>query len=276
MNNKMNRKKVGLALGGGAARGLAHIGVLEVLERESIPIDMIAGTSMGAIIGAFYAHTRDINLIKDLAVEVGKHRIRFFTDLTIPRTGILRWKWVEDKLKRVIGGVRFEDLKIPFSCVAVDIDNGEELILNEGLVWDAARASATVPVALSINPWKNRYLVDGGVSNPVPVSVLKQMGADFIIAVNVLHDTANVADHEPSKKEKAREHNIFTIMAKTMYIVSYRVIGTSLGGADVVIEPDMIGINFTDFQRAKECIKRGALVTQKAIPEIKRRLSLAE
>jgi NTE family protein len=272
MNNKMNRKKVGLALGGGAARGLAHIGVLEVLEREKIPIDMIAGTSMGAIIGAFYAHTRDINLIRDLTVEMGKQRIRFFTDLTIPRTGILRWKWVEDRLKRVIGGVRFEDLKIPFSCVAVDIDNGEEVILNEGLVWDAARASATVPVALSINPWQGRYLVDGGVSNPVPVSVLKQMGADFIIAVNVLHDAVNVTDHELHKK--AKEHNIFTIMTKTVYILSYRVIGTSLGEADVVIEPDMGGIAFTDFHRAEECIKRGARTTQNIIPEIKRRLSL--
>jgi NTE family protein len=274
MNDKMNRKKVGLALGGGAARGLAHIGVLEALEHEGIPIDMIAGTSMGAIIGAFYAHTRDINLIKDLAIEVGKHRIRFFTDLTIPRTGILRWKWVEDRLKRVIGGVRFEDLKIPFSCVAVDIDNGEELILNEGLVWDAARASATIPVALSINPWKNRYLVDGGVSNPVPVNALQQMGADFVIAVNVLHDAVNVTAQEPHKK--VREHNIFTIMTKTVYILSYRVIGTSLAGADVVIEPDMGGIAFTDFHRAEECIKRGALMTQKIIPEIKHRLSLTE
>jgi NTE family protein len=274
MNTKMTHKKVGLALGGGAARGLAHIGVLEALEHEGIPIDMIAGTSMGAIIGAFYAHTRDITLIKEMAMEVGKHRIRFFTDLTIPRTGILRWKWVEDRLKKVIGGVRFDDLKIPFSCVAVDIDNGEELILNEGLVWDAARASATVPVALSINPWKNRYLVDGGVSNPVPVNALKQMGADFIIAVNVLHDTVNATAQKPHKK--ARENNIFTIMTKTVYIFSYRVIGTSLAGADVVIEPDMGGISFTDFHRAEECIKRGTRMTQNVIPEIKRRLSFAE
>jgi NTE family protein len=272
MNSEKNRIKVGLALGGGAARGLAHIGVLEVLEREGIPIDMIAGTSMGAIIGAFYAHTRDIDSMKDLAIAMGKQRIRFFTDLTIPRTGILRWKRIEDRLKRVIGGVRFEDLKIPFSCVAVDIDNGEEIILNEGLVWDAARASATVPVALSINPWKDRYLVDGGVSNPVPVNALKQMGADFIIAVNVLHDAIDV----PTKKsgQKAREHNIFTIMTKTVYIMSYRVIGTSLAGADVVIEPDMTGITFTDFHHAQECIERGTVMTQKAIPEIKRRLSL--
>jgi NTE family protein len=267
----MPRKKVGLALGGGAARGLAHIGVLEVLEREGIPIDMIAGTSMGAVVGAFYAHTRDVNLMKDLAVDFGKQRLRFFTDLTIPRTGILRWKWVEDRLKRHIGGVRFEDLKIPFCCTAVDIDNGEEVTLNDGLVWDAARASATVPVALSIHPWKGRYLVDGGVSNPVPVSCVKQMGADFIIAVNVLHDAMN-----RTSPRKGREHTIFTIMTKAVYIFSYRVIGSSLAGADVVIEPELGGIAYTDFQHAADCIRRGAVAAEAALPEIKRRLALFE
>jgi NTE family protein len=267
------KAKVGLALGGGAARGLAHIGVLKVLEDEGIPIDMIAGTSMGAIIGAFYAHTRDVKLITDLAVEMGKQRIRFFTDLTIPRTGILRWKWVEDRLKKIIGGVSFEDLKIPFFCVAVDIDNGEEITLNQGPVWDAVRASATVPIALSIKPWQGRYLVDGGVSNPVPVNVLKRMGADFVIAVNVLHNTASIDEKQPGRR---REHSLFSIMAKTVYILSYRMVGTSLEEADVVIEPDLKDITFTDFQRAEECIESGARMAQVTIPEIKRKLSLKE
>ncbi|MDP2918843.1 MAG: patatin-like phospholipase family protein, partial [Dehalococcoidia bacterium] len=170
---KIERKKIGVVLGGGAARGLAHIGVLEALEQEGIPIDMIAGTSIGAIVGAFYAYTKDIQLMKTLAVEIGKRRLRLFTDLTVPRTGILRWNWVEKRLKGIIGGVRFEDLKIPFCCVAADIDNGEEVVLKDGLVWEAARASATVPVALSIKPWRNRYLVDGGIVNPVPVRAVK-------------------------------------------------------------------------------------------------------
>ena len=273
INNESKRRKVGLALGGGAARGLAHIGVLEVLEKEGIPIDMIAGTSMGAIIGAFYAHTCDIDSMKKLAVAMGKQRIRFFTDLTIPRTGILRWKRIEDRLKRVIGGVRFEDLKVPFSCIAVDIDNGEEVILNRGYVWDAVRASATVPVALSINPWQGRYLVDGGVLNPIPVDVVRKMGADFVIAVNVLRDTPG-AGKKPRKKIK-EQPNIFTVMTKTVYAISYRTVAASLSNADMVIEPHMSDIAFTGFKRVEECIKRGRLMAEKAIPEIKRQLSLA-
>jgi NTE family protein len=267
----MARKKVGLALGGGAARGLAHIGVLETLEQEGIPIDMVAGTSIGAIVGAFYAYTKDIPLMKTLAVEVGKKRLRFFTDLTIPRTGILSWHWVETRLKKFIDGVRFEDLKIPFACVAIDIDNGDEVILKEGLVWEAARASATVPVALSINPWHGRYLVDGGIGNPVPVSVLKNMGADIIIAVNVLRDSTAL-DKKPGK---TKEPGIFNIMLKTIYIYSYRTITASMAGADVIIEPEMEGIGFTDFHRAEECMRRGAhAVRTHAIPEIKRILAL--
>jgi NTE family protein len=273
MSSEKKHKKVGLALGGGAARGLAHIGVLEVLEKEGIPINMIAGTSMGAIIGAFYAHTCDIESMKKLAISMGKQRIRFFTDLTIPRTGILRWKRIEDRLKKVIGGVSFEDLKIPFSCIAVDIDNGEEVVLNKGLVWDAVRASATVPVALSINPWQGRYLVDGGVLDPVPVDTVKRMGADFIIAVNVLRDTP-VRGKKPYEKT-TEQHNIFTVMTKTVYAVSYRGIAASLNGADVVIEPQMSDIAFTGFKRVEECIKRGRLMAEKAVPEIKRHLSLA-
>lgn len=136
-------------------------------------------------------------------------------------------------------------------------------------MWDAARASATVPVALSINPWKGRYLVDGGISNPVPVSCVKQMGADFIIAVNVLHDPVT-----GGTSKKGREHTIFSIMTKSVYIFSYRVIGSSLAGADVVIEPELGGIAYTDFQRAADCIKRGTAAAEVALPEIKRRLAL--
>ena len=258
----MGKRKVGLALGGGAARGLAHIGVLEVLEKEGIPIDMIAGTSIGALVGAVYAEKRDIELMKELAVDLGSKRLTFI-DPALPKTGLIRGRKIENTLKSIVGNVKFEDLTMPFACVTVDIDTGEEVVIRQGTVWKAIRASASVPAILALTKWEGRHLVDGGLVNPVPVSVLETMGADFIIAVNVL----------PSRITKeTKEPNIFGVIMKTIYIYSYRVVGSSLSGADVVIEPDVGHLAFTDFHRAQEYILQGQLSAQDVIPEIKRRL----
>lgn len=263
----MTRKKVGLALGGGAARGLAHIGVLDVLEREGIPIDMIAGTSMGAVVGAIYARTRDIKSIRELAITFGSQRVKYFSDFTIPRTGLLQGHRIENELSTIIGAnTVFNDLHIPFSCVAVDIDNGEEVVIKDGTVWQAVRASSSIPVVFTLAKWRDRYLVDGGLLNPVPVSAVRDMGADFVIAVNVL----------PYKSTgDKRKPNVLTVMMKALYIMDSRFIDASLSGADTVILPDVTHIAFTDFQRAEECIEKGVTATEKCIPEIKKKLSLA-
>ena len=289
----MSRKKIGLALGGGAARGLAHIGVLQVLEKEGIPIDMIAGTSMGAIIGAIYARKQDVKLMKNLAIAFGSHRVRYFSDFTIPHvqavkplataiglqkigpfsdltkpwTGIIKGHRIEQELKTIIGGeTQFHDLPIPFSCVAVDIDNGEEVVIKDGKVWEAFRASSSIPVIFTLVKWHGRNLVDGGLMNPVPTKTVRDMGADFVISVNVLPYKAT---------NDTREPNIFSIMMKAFYILDSKFIETSLSAADAVIEPDVVHISFTDFQRAEECIEKGAVAARKVIPEIRRKLSLS-
>ena len=262
----MERKKVGLALGGGAAKGFAHLGVLEVLEKEKIPVDIIAGTSMGAIIGAFYAYSKDLPSMQGLAIEMGKKRLRIFTDLTIPRTGILSWRKVEKQLYNYFGKVRFEDLSIPFECVAVDIDSGEEIVLTEGEVWHAIRASASVPVMLPLTEVRGQHLVDGGILNPVPVRLVKSMGADIVIAVNVIpmdHHVQPLPHHQ---------HTIFSIMLKTMYIFNNRVIESSLEGADVVIQVDTEAIGYTDFHKAADCIECGRAAAQLMVPKIKKLL----
>ncbi len=264
----MGKGKVGLALGSGAARGLAHIGVLEVLDREGIPVDMIAGTSAGAAIGALYAQGKDAGTIKSLALELNWRQLASLTDLALPRTGFIAGNRIKERLEVIIGGdLEFAALKIPFACVATDIMTGEEVVINRGSVLEGVRASISVPVILTAARRKGRYLVDGGLVNPVPVSVLKRMGADFTIAVNVIPDVRT-----RTTGGETREPNIFTMITQSLYITTFSSVKSSLAGADIVIEPPMAGIGFGDFLRAEECITQGALAAQDLIPEIKRRL----
>ncbi|MFC1920760.1 patatin-like phospholipase family protein [Chloroflexota bacterium] len=261
MKSRTGRKKVGLALGSGVARGLAHIGVLEVLEREKIPIDMIAGTSVGALIGALYAQGKSISEITDMAEKVGSNRLTYLTDFSLPRTGLIRGRKIENMLKSFYGNAEFKDLKIPFACVATDIDSGEEVLINEGIIWQAIRATISLPVILAVAVWKGRYLVDGALVNPVPVNILQDMGADIIIAVNVIPDR--------SVKE-ATEPNIFDVIMQTLHIVGYYALHSSVEGADVLIEPNVEHIALTDLHRVDECIEFGKKAAEAAVPEIKR------
>ena len=273
------KKRIGLALGGGGARGLAHIGVLEILEREGIPIDMITGTSAGAAIGALYAQGKNINEIKDLARSWDwKQRARII-DLALPKTGFIAGKKLKQLLKSIIGDVKFNDLKIPFACIATDIMSGEEVIINQGSVLEAVRASISLPVIFTVVKWKGRYLVDGGLVDPVPVNVLKDMGADFIIAVNVTprlsraFQKVNIEELKPEKAGAVKEPNIFNILMKVINIDSSHLVGWCLNGADIIIEPRMAGIGFGDFGHIDECILEGGLSTIDAVLEIKRRLA---
>ena len=269
----MQKGKVGLALGGGAARGLAHIGVLEVLEKEGIPIDMIAGTSAGAAIGALYAQGKDTSQIKNLALDLSWKRLAPLVDLALPKTGFIGGRKIKELLKLIIGDIKFSDLRIPLACVAADIGSGEEVVINHGSVLEGIRASISIPVIFTVAKWKGRYLVDGGLVNPVPVSVVKRMGADFIIAVNVIpdiHDRVRRVGGEGMANFK--EPNIINIVMQSMYIGTYLLVRSSLEGADVVIEPEMTGIGVGDFHRARECISQGELAAQNSIPEIKKLL----
>lgn len=271
----MRRKKVGLALGGGAARGLAHIGVLAVLEKEGVPIDMIAGTSAGAIVGSLYAQVRDAVRIKELTLNLVRRNLARFVDPALPRSGFIKGKKIREWLTSSIGGeIRFSDLKIPFACVATDIDTGEEVVIDRGSVPEAVRASFSIPALFTVVRRGGRYLVDGGLINPVPVSVVKRMGADFIIAVNVIPDVSDRAhpvDKEGMKHFK--EPNIIHIIMQSIHINTYSLVRASLEEAQIVIEPGVSHIGAGDFNRAQECILQGELAAQSAMPEIRRKLA---
>jgi len=269
----MTKKKIGLALSGGAARGLAHVGVLDVLQKEGIPIDMIAGTSSGAVMGAVYASGQDTSKMIENALDAGWKRIPMI-DPSFPKTGFIKGRKIKNLLSSFLGGnIRFSDLKLPFACVATDIDTGEEIVINSGSVSDALRASISIPGIFTVVKREGRYLVDGGLTTPVPVNVVKQMGADFIIAVNVNPDVSDRMGKTSQERVRAhKEPNIFQIMMQSIYITTYSLARTSLIDADIVIEPDLTNIGAGDFSKAQELITRGQQAAQNAIPEIKRKL----
>lgn len=270
----MRKQKVGLALGGGGAWGLAHIGVLEVLQNEGIPIDVIAGTSAGALIGAIYAQGKNPSLIKNLAIGMDRKRLASLVDLRMSKSGFIQGRKITDLLRTILGGdTQFGDLKIPFACVASDVNTCEEVVIKEGLVVEAIRASISVPVIFTPVRWMGRYLVDGGMVNPVPVNVLRDMGADFVIAVNVTPDISDMVHkvREEGTKE-LREPNIFSVMMRIVQITSCTLSRVSLQGADIVIKPRLANIGFGDLHRGPVIIPQGEIAAREAISEIRRRL----
>jgi len=195
--------KVGLALSGGTARGMAHIGVLKALEDESIPIDMISGTSAGALAGACYAKERNAAILEELMLGLDWRKLARLVDLNL----ILLWKgFVQGQraksfLSSILGNVRFEDLEIPLSVVATDIRSMEEIVINEGSVAEAVRASISMPMVFTPVKWRGRFLVDGGAVNPMPVDVVRKMGADVVIAVN----TAGISQRRKRRSRATKE-----------------------------------------------------------------------
>jgi NTE family protein len=270
----MAKQRVGLALGGGGAKGFAHIGVLEVLQREGIPIDLIAGTSMGGLVGALCALGKDCDLMKQTALKINVVKMLSLADLALPKSGLFGGKAVISLLQKMIGrDVGFEELDVPLSLVATDINSGQEVVINQGSVLEGVRATISIPGIFTVVKREGRYLVDGGLVNPVPVSVAKDMGADFIIAVNVMNDVGSRRRAKQDKRPK--EPNIFNVLLQTLYVSSSVISRTSAVGADIVISPDTSQTGPGDFHRARQCIEQGEIAAREALPEIKRRLSKA-
>jgi len=190
------KPRIGLALGSGSARGLSHIGVLEVLEDEGIPIHCVAGTSIGAVIGALWA-TNAIEAYKVLLDSLNWWRVMGFLEPALSKAGIFGGSRLVDTLTELIGDERIEKLPVRYVAVATDADTGQEIRLFRGDVVQAVRASMAIPGLFTPVRWDGRWLIDGGVTAPVPVEAAKALGADKVIAVNLntragLHATATV------------------------------------------------------------------------------------
>lgn len=180
------RRKIGLALGAGSARGLAHIGVIKELEKNNIAIDYIAGTSIGSIVGGLYALTKDIRMIEELAYSKGyKDLFNAFFDPSL-KSSLFKGDKVLDVLNEYISDdTLIQDTKIPFAAVATNINTAQPVVLKEGNMKDAIRASISIPLLLRPVKYRDMILIDGGNTNPVPVNVVREMGAQKVIAVNL-------------------------------------------------------------------------------------------
>src|SRR4030042_3397724 len=183
-----NRQKIGYALGGVAARGLFHIGVLNVLEEHNVYPDVITGTSMGSIIGALYASGLKAREIKKLACSIDWKQTIRLADIVLPTSGLIQGRRIIKLLKSILADIKFNQLKYKFACVAADMYTGEQIVLKSGSIIEAVRASISIPGIFTPVNKDGRYMVDGGLVNVVPVSVCRDMEAEYVIGVNVIPD----------------------------------------------------------------------------------------
>lgn len=261
---KKTSPKIGLALGSGGAKGLAHIGVLKTLEKYHIPIDYISGSSIGALIGAYYATHQDIISLENLIFEFNRKKGFSLLDLTM-KGGLVKGKKTEKFIKELIGDATFSSLNLPFTAVATDITTAEAVILSKGDLTKSIRASISIPAFYQPISYNNKILADGGLSNSVPVDVVSQMGADLTIAVNL--DTVYY------EKELEAMPALAHVPVHSINILRHNLAKHTAKPADVIITPKdvmhigLLGWNyFFDNKKATRIIKAGEEATEQMIP----------
>ncbi|MBN1478037.1 patatin-like phospholipase family protein [Candidatus Sumerlaeota bacterium] len=277
--------RVGLVLGSGGAKGFAHIGVMRVLEDAGIPVDVIVGCSMGAIIGACFALGHNSHEVEQMARELWARKGAFFDWQIPPWANIVKGKKVDRMADAGFKGATMLDCVVPFAALAFDLLTGQEVIIDEGTIKNAVRTSGSMPGIMRPVTWKGMYLIDGGVSNKVPVDVLSKMGTDFNIAVNVAPEVdPSFYDPENPRKpgllgrfmglfskrlrEMYKEPNIIQIMARTYSTSATKLTEAHLHLAHACIRPNTDGIGMLDFLKLDECIACGEAAAREHVEEI--------
>jgi NTE family protein len=253
------KPKVGLALGSGGSRGIAHIGVIKCLLDHQIPIDYLAGTSAGALIGGIYSRWQDTGRMEKLVSSLDyRQYLSLLLDPVASVTGLIKGDRISRFLEDQLGKVRIEDLKTPFAAVATDCLSGQPVILDHGGLVPAIRASTAIPVFFSAVKHDGHLLMDGGSSIPVPVSVVKDMGADITIGVNVYTNLFPIRSPNP---------------AKTIHVLLYQLSQANLKTADIQIEPLLpMDSNSLDFVATNKFVDIGYQATLPFIPQIRKLL----
>ncbi len=274
---RITQRLVGLALSSGNARGMAHIGVFKVLQEENIPIDMIAGTSAGAVFGALYAAGHTIEEITDFAVHVQDQYnlitgLRFWDMRVPPRSGLIKGNVVLSYLRKWVQNKTFDDLSIPLYIVATDLISGEEIVFDRGPVAEAMRASMSVIGVFEPANISGRYLIDGGSVNPVPTQLLADKGISIILASNVIPSLEDRI-HRRELKREGKLPDVVGIVMGAMEIMESEIIKSRMGPVDVLIQPDIARYGTLEYDKVREIIQRGEEAAREQIPNLRQHLA---
>ncbi|PIE36256.1 hypothetical protein CSA56_00790 [candidate division KSB3 bacterium] len=283
LTRKIGRVRVGLALGSGAARGFAHAGVLKVLEEQDIPINMITGASMGAFVGGFYAAGVSASELEEMVLSYrNKRKVRrTIFDITLPLYGFSKGTHLAKFMRNRLGDITFDQLDIPFVAVATDISNGSEIVLRHGVVWKALRASGSVPVLFEPYELDGRYLIDGGITNPLPTDILIEQDVDIIISCTVnsirnsfIHPKKAVASSNENHDDalvmplENKKYGIIDAITRSMGIMSAANTLQKSRLADIDIRPKVSHVDWTDFHYGDILLDKGRRAAEEAIPGI--------
>ena len=251
--------RIGLALGGGAARGFAHIGVIQVLEEAGIRVDLVAGTSAGSLIAAIYASGRSGAEMGSLAQTMDESAI---TDWSFPGRGLIRGEALARYVREQTGGKSIEQMKLPLGIVATDLDSGAAILFQRGDTGMAVRASSAVPAVFQPVKIGTREYVDGGLVSPVPVRFARQMGAELVLAVDISSPPDGNATSDP-----------FKILLQTFAIMGRSINVLELRDADIVIRPSLQGVASADFGARLKAVASGREAALKLLPDLRARIT---
>ena len=254
------KRKITLVLGGGSARGVAHIGVLSVLEREKIPIAGIVGTSMGSLVGAAYSVGQSIREMKERAYKFTANKL---FDPTIPAMGLLAGDKLEASIRDLIGDKGFGDCRIPMAVVTTDIQTGEEIVYTGGDLIKVIRASCSWPGIFNPVKVDGKLLVDGGIKNSVPTKIAKAQNADYILAVDVGFCV-----------KKGEIKNVFQMILQSFQITGEELNKYQSLEADLVIKVDLGNLDQMAFERSREAIEKGEKAAELMIGRLKKDIGL--
>jgi NTE family protein len=256
------KPRIGLALGGGAAKGFAHIGVIKMLEANGIHADVVAGTSAGSVVGALYASGMDPFQMQEQAFGMDEAKIR---DVQFFSRGLVQGQKLQDYVNQLVGNRPIEKLKLPFAAVSTQLEDGHRTVFVRGNTGQAVRASSSIPGVFEPVEISGRHYVDGGVVSPVPVDAARQLGADLVIAVDI-----------SSKADGSNPQGMLGVVGQSISIMGQKLGEQELARADVVIRPKVNQIGATDFEQKNQAILEGERAALAAMPAIKAKLATLE